>query len=294
MAISLKQLKKVRSTDPPRTLIYGPQGLGKTTLASEYPNGVFIQIEDGTPANLELNSFGVLTSYNEVMEAIGALYAEDHGYQTVVLDTLDKFEPLVWRATCEAPENNWLNIESPGYGKGYIAADGYWRDFLDGLRALRTERQMNVVLIAHSEIGTFNDPRTSSYSRFDIRLNKRSLGLVCDEMDLILMLNHEATMKEENLGFNKKRAHAEGGVTRWMYVEGRPTMNAKNRYGMKAKFPYIKGKGYATLAPYFPSVNGGVQPVEVPEVEEAEAAEPAPKVAPRRVAGKTTPAAQAA
>jgi Cdc6-like AAA superfamily ATPase len=261
MAVSLANLKKVRSVAPPRTLIYGPPGLGKTTLASEFPAPVFIQIEDGTPANLELDSFGILSTYDDVMSAVGALYAEDHAFNTVAIDSLDKFEPIVWQAVCEA--NKWENIESPGYGKGYTAADSFWRDFLGGLNALRNDRGMTIALIAHSDVGRFDDPRTASYSRFDIRLHKRALAIVEDEMDLMIFLNQEATVKEENLGFNKKRQHAEGGIQRWMYVEGRPSLNAKNRYGMPPKFPYKKGEGFNVLAPYLPHMNGGAQPTQV-------------------------------
>jgi Cdc6-like AAA superfamily ATPase len=257
MAVSLANLKKVRSTLPPRTLIYGPPGLGKTTLASEWPNTVFIQIEDGTPAHVELDSFGILTSYEDVISAIGALYAEDHQFQAVAIDSLDKLEPLVWQAACEA--NKWESIESPGYGKGYLAADTFWLDLLGGLNALRNDRGMTPLLIAHSEVGRFDDPRTASYSRFDIRLHKRALALVEDEMDLMIFLNQEATVKEENLGFNKKRSHAEGGIQRWMYLEGRPSLNAKNRYGMPPKMPYNKGQGFAGLAPFLPHLNNGAQ-----------------------------------
>jgi len=251
MAISLKDLKQVRATLPPRALIYGPPGQGKTTLASEWPNAVYIQIEDGTPGNLTLDSFGLLTRYEQVMEAIGALYTENHGYQSVVTDTLDKFEPLVWAATCEA--NKWADIEAPGYGKGYVAADMFWREYLDGLDALRRDRNMNVVMIAHSTIERFDDPRTASYSRFDIRLHKRAAGLVVDWCDLGVMLNQDATIKTEDQGFNKKRSHAEGGFQRWMYLEGRPAFMAKNRYCMPEKLPYKKGEGYKAIAPYLPA-----------------------------------------
>lgn len=260
MALSLKSLRKVRSVDPPRVLIYGPPGLGKTTLAAEFPNAVFLQFEDGTPAGLEVDSWGKLNSYNEAIEAMGALYGEKHEHQTLVVDSLDKMEPHVWRAVCEG--KNWDSIESPGYGKGYVEADQTWRDFIDGCNALRTERKMSIVLIAHSDVNRFDDPRTQSYSQFDIRLHKRALAIIKDEMDLICFVNHDATIKMEDQGFNRKRGHAEGGMTRWLYVEGRPSVNAKNRFGMPPKIPFVKGQGYAKLAPYFPHLNGGVIPAE--------------------------------
>lgn len=252
MAISLKDLKRTTAILPPRVLIYGPPGMGKTTLANEFPESVFIQIEDGTPSDITINSFGVLDSYEQVIEAIGALYQESHGYQTVVIDSIDKLEPLVWRATCKA--NNWADIEAPGYGKGYVAADVFWRDLLEGLAALRRDRGMNIVLIGHSVVERFDDPRSASYSRYDIRLHKRAQALIEDDADLILFVNQDATIKEEKLGFNKTRTHAEGGLQRWIYVEGRPSLNAKNRYGMTGKLLYAKGKGYEVLAPFLPSV----------------------------------------
>lgn len=250
MAISLKDLKSVKSVLPPRGLIYGPAGKGKTTLGSEFPAPVFLQVEEGTPGDLELNSFGHLTSYTAVMESIAALYAEDHRFQTVVVDGIDKFEPLVWQATCEA--NGWDSIEGPGYGKGYLAADVFWRDFLEGLNALRKERGMAIILIAHSEIIRFDDPRTASYSRFDFRLHKRAHALIEDEMDMILFVNDDASVKEEDQGFNKKRTRAADSMSTWIYTQGRPSLNAKNRYGMDAKLLYKRGEGYAKLAPYFP------------------------------------------
>jgi hypothetical protein len=250
MAVSLKDLKSVRSILPPRGLIYGPAGKGKTTLASEFPLPVFLQVEDGTPGDLELQSFGHLQSYDAVMGYIGVLYNEAHEFQTAVIDGIDKLEPLIWKQACV--DNNWDSIEAPGYGKGYIAADRYWTDLLEGLNALRRDRGMAVILIAHSEIIRFDDPRTASYSRFDFRLHKRAHALIEDEMDMILFVNDDASVKEEDQGFNKKRSVAKDSTSTWIYTQGRPSLNAKNRYGMPAKLNFQKGKGFLKLAPYFP------------------------------------------
>jgi hypothetical protein len=267
MAISLKNLRRVTASSPPRVLIYAPPGMGKTTLANEFPNAVFLQTEQGEGSKMELDTFGLLTSYDEIMEAIASLYQEEHSYQTVVTDSLDKLEPLVWAAVCKA--NNWQSIEQPGYGKGYIAADAFWRDYLGGLNALRNERGMNIVMLSHSTVERFDDPRTTSYSRYDIRLHKRAQALVEDEVDFIAFINQEASIKEEDAGFNKKRSHAEGGAQRWIYCEGRPSMNAKNRYDMPPKILFQRGNGYAELAKYFPSAAKSDQAEQKTPVAEA-------------------------
>src|SRR6185437_17051320 len=178
MALSLANLKRVRAKDPPRVLIYSPPGMGKTTLANEFPNAVFLQSEQGEGADNELTTFGLLTDYNAFMEGITALYNDKHEYQTVVVDTADKLEPLVWAAVCEA--NKWDSIEQPGYGKGYIAADVFWKDLIAGLNALRIERGMDVIIWADSGIARFDDPRTTSYSGFDVRLHKRGQAIIED------------------------------------------------------------------------------------------------------------------
>jgi hypothetical protein len=235
---------------PPRVMIYGPPGVGKTTLASEFPDPVFLQLEDGTPGDIELASFGLLTDYDQVIEAIGTLYSEEHDRKTVVVDSIDKLEPRVWDKT--SSENGWASIETPGYGKGYVEADRIWRDLLEGLNALRQDRGMTIVLLSHAHVTNFPNPAGSEYPRWDIRLHKRALGLVQDEVDVILLVNQEATVKQEESGFGKKRSHAAGGSTRWIYCDGRPAWVAKNRYSMPDKVLYKKGEGYTALAPFFP------------------------------------------
>lgn len=255
MAISIANLRRRQDTQPPRVLIYGPPGMGKTTLASEFPSPVFLQVETGT-GKLSLQSFGALSSYDEVMEAIAVLYSEEHNAGTVVLDSLDKLEPLVWAKVCA--DNNWQSIETPGYGKGYVAADAYWRELQDGMNALRRDKNMGVVYIAHSFIETVNDPMTTAYSRFDIKLHKRAVGLFQDEVDAILFLNQDVTIKADDPKAKQgagTRVRADGGGNRWIYAAPRPAFVAKNRYDIPDKLMYERGKGYAALAPHFPENN---------------------------------------
>jgi AAA domain len=109
--MKIADIHRATATLPPRILIHGLEGVGKTTLAARFPDPVFLQIEDGT-GNLELVTFGLLDSLAAVQEAIAALGNEDHDFHTLVLDSVDALEPLVWAAVCR--EHNWPSIEGRG------------------------------------------------------------------------------------------------------------------------------------------------------------------------------------
>lgn len=250
MAITLSSLRKVRADQPPRLLIYGPEKMGKTTLASEFPNPVFLQTEKGESGSLELNSFGHLTSYEQVIEAIGALAQEENDFQTVVLDSVSALQKLIWDKVCRDSNVKSIELASGGYGKGYIEADNLWLEILDGLNFLRNDRGMAVVLVGHAVIGRFDDPETQSYSRYDIDLHKRAEALLKREVDAILLVKKDVTIKTEGKG---DRARADGGDTRWIYTEGKPAFTAGNRYDMPARLIYQRGKGFEALAPFFPT-----------------------------------------
>jgi len=248
---SIADISEVTATLPPRILVHGQEGVGKTWLAARFPRPVFLQTEDGVPAGLRLQSFGLLSSYGEVRDALAALGSEPHDFRTVVLDSLDKLEGLVWADVCAS--NGWPSIEAPGYGRGYVIADRWWRDLLAGLDWLRRERGLSVVLLAHSAIETVNDPRAPAYTSYQLRLHKRARGLVQDEMDAIFFLATDVHVVSEDLGFAKKRNRADGSASRFLFCEGRPAFIAKSRFELPSKIPCPKDFDVGvSLAPMFP------------------------------------------
>lgn len=245
-------VRKTTATLPPRILIHGQEGVGKTSLAAKFPAPVFILTEDGCPAGLEIDSFDVAGTYAEVREQLSALATEDHDFQTVVIDSLDPLEAMIWKQTCV--ENGWATLETPGFGKGYVTADAHWHDLIAAFDYLRRDRRMIVVLLAHSAIETVNDPRAPSYTSYQLRLHKRARGFIQDAMDAIGFMAPDLVIQQEDIGFNKKRARGDGGFNRFLHFEARPSFVAKNRYGLPAKMLVGRDFDYAkSLESHFPT-----------------------------------------
>ena len=231
MAINLKSISQSNGIRPPRIMIYAPHGLGKTTFGASAPNPIFIQTEDGLGA-LSVNHFPLAKSFDEVIEAIGSLYAEDHNFQTVVLDSADWLDNLIWQDV-----NGKYDAKELAYGKGAVIAADYWRKVLDGFSALRNEKGMAVILIAHTQIKRFDSPEVEPYERYMPKLQERSSALVQEWADIVLFANFKTIVKREDVGFNQKVSRGITTGERMMYTVESPAYLAKNRYNLPSALP---------------------------------------------------------
>lgn len=234
MAISLASLQTKAAPKPPLILLYGTAGIGKTTLATAAPAPVVIQTEEGL-GRIDVPHFPLATTWPEVMDAFGALYSEDHAFETLVFDSVDHFEPIVWAETCR--RNGWPTIEAAGYGKGYVAAGDVWREFLDAVNALRAEKGMAVIVIAHHETKRFDSPETDPYDRYGIKLHKRAGDLLLEKADMVLFANWKVSTTKAETGFGQKVTRGVGRGERMLYTEERPAFVAKNRFGLPPEVP---------------------------------------------------------
>jgi len=232
--LSLSAVRRGQPPKPPIILLYGTHGVGKTSFAASAPNSIFIQLEDGL-GQIEAPTFGLLKSFSEVMEAIEALYKEDHNYQTLVIDSIDWAEPLIWEQVCK--DNGWNSIEAPGYGKGYSAALDMWRVLIDGLNALRAEKRMTIILLAHSEIRRFDSPEAEPWDRYQPKLHAKASALVQELSDCVFFVNYRVSTVKSDAGFGKKVVRAVGSGERILYTAERPSHLAKNRYSMPDTLP---------------------------------------------------------
>ena len=246
----LEQIHRGKKPAPRRVMLYGIQGIGKSTFGARSPDAIFIQTEDGL-GQIDCAKFPLAESFDSVMAAVSELYREEHSFQTVVVDSLDWLEKLIHQEVCE--KRGVKNIEDIGYGKGYVFALDYWKQFLDGLSALRNERGMTVILVAHAKIEKFENPSTDSYDRYVPQLHKHASALVQEWCDEVLFATYKVFTKLVDEGFNRKKAKGIGAGERILYTTERPSHVAKSRLNLPDEMPL----DWEVYEKFFNNVNGG-------------------------------------
>ena len=218
----------------PRVLLYGPAGVGKTTFGASAPKPIFLQTEDGADV-VGAARFPVAKTYQDIEQAIGTLANETHDYATVVVDSLDWLETLIWKRICEVHKIE--SIESLGFGKGYVHAVDVWRSFLDGLNHLRNNKGMAVIMLAHSHIKRFEDPSSEAYDRYEIKLHRKAGDVCMEAADLIGFATYRTSTKKIDSGFGRKVTRAVGTGERVLRTAERPAFVAKSRYSIPDELP---------------------------------------------------------
>lgn len=247
---------------PIKTVIYGPEGIGKSTFASQFPDPLFIDTE-GSTKHMDVSRLPAPRTWNEMRDEIHYVRDNPDVCKTLVIDTADWAEQLCIQEVCI--KGGKTGIEDYGYGKGYTYLA---EEFGRMLRALTevNEKGIHIVITAHAALRKFEQPDESgAYDRWELKLQKKTAPLLKEWPDMLLFANYETiVIKDEN---GKAKAH---GGKRVMYTSHHPVWDAKNRFGLDEKLDF----SFGSIAHLFEA-----QPEEKPKKKKAakkKEEEPAP------------------
>ena len=241
MAFDLTSIHRGPRSQPPRLLVFGPHGVGKTTFACAAPAPIVIQTEDGL-GMLETPAFPLATDTASVFEALETLYAQDHEFKTVVLDSADWLDNLIVK---DVRANH--SAQELAYGKDTLLIAEQWRLILDWLNALRS-KGMTVILIGHAEIKRFDPPDGDSFERYQPKLTARASALVQEWADAVLFASFKTFVKSEAVAREKTVKKAISGGERLLHTGEKPAYLAKNRYSLPETLP-LSWEAFAKALP---------------------------------------------
>lgn len=206
-----------------KVVIYGSEGIGKSTFASQFPDPLFIDTEGGT-AQMDIRRIEKPQSWDELINIVTEVAKEDV-CQTLVLDTADWAEQLCVDYLCTKYKQN--SIESFGYGKGYTYLSEEFGRLLKALDLVIASGK-HVVITAHAKMRKFEQPdEMGAYDRWEMKLSKQVAPLLKEWCDMLLFLNYKTyVVTSEN---NTQKAQ---GGKRVMYTSHHPCWDAKNRHGL--------------------------------------------------------------
>lgn len=222
-----------------KVVIYGAEGIGKTTLASQFPDPLFLDLEDGS-ASMDVKRVDDIQNWQQLAEVLKEIIADPSICKTLVIDTADKAEQMATIAVCQ--ERQIKGIEDAGYGKGYTYLAEKMAAFCSYL-SLIVRKGVNVVVIAHAQMRKFEQPdEMGAYDRWELKLSKKVAPLYKEWADMLLFLNYKTNVTESKTG----KAKALGGE-RVIYASHHPCWDAKNRHGLPDMFPL----DYEVIRPIF-------------------------------------------
>lgn len=222
-----------------RVVLYGVEGVGKTTLAAQFPNALILDVEAGSD-RLDVARQDC-TTYADAVGHLHDLTRDAMGFETLVVDSIDRLESMAAEHVCKI--HNKRSLEDFAYGKGYVLHAEEMARFLGQCDTLHG-RGMNVVLVGHSTVKRTSPPdETDGFDRYELRLERRVAPLVKEWADALLFL----TFKMRLVAGTDGRMKAKGGRERVIHTERAAAFDAKNRFGLP---PEIDAD-IAALAPLF-------------------------------------------
>lgn len=225
------------STPPPDTfVITGVPGVGKTTLAAQLPAPLFIALDpSGLRGHEHLPRFQIqrdFTTFQEVINLIDeAIAAKSLPYQSLVIDTLDALETLIYTEVCQEGKVASIEEYAKGFGKGYIRAKEKLEELLQKLTALNQRKRMIIMFLSHVQSKTVRHPDGMEFLRWQMKGNEKFNASLLGWADNVLFANFELFRK----GKDAERIAVLG--ERKLYTTETAAYQAKNRWGLPESLP---------------------------------------------------------
>ena len=249
---------------PVKVVLYGPEGIGKSTFASQFPDPVFIDTEGGTK-RLNVARLPAPTSWAMLLDEVAEVAHGGVPCGTLVLDTADWAERLCIEAVCARFKVK--GIEDFGYGKGYTYAKEEFARLLDALEEVLGAGK-HVVVTAHAQITRFEQPdAVGSYDRWTMKTSKQVAPLLREWCDMLLFANYKIVVEKDGAGANAKNK-ASGGK-RVLYTTHNPCWDAKNRFGLPDEVPFEFSSIAGCIAPANPTPGQRTAPSASPNTATA-------------------------
>lgn len=262
-----------------KVVIYGPEGIGKSTLAARFPQPLFIDTE-GSTKELDVARLPAPTSWEMLNQEVDYV-KQTRPCATLVVDTIDWAEAQCLAHICA--KNGKTSIEEFGYGNGWTYEKEEFGRFLNRLTEV-INVGIHVVLTAHAVLRKFEQPdELGGYDRWELKLGKKTTNyiapLVKEWADMVLFANYKTIAVAVDK--DGKKHKGQGGKTRIINTTHHACWDAKNRYGLPDEIPM----DYAQIAHIF----GNPAPVQpaVP-VQPAPVQQPAPAPEPAPAMPETT------
>lgn len=229
------QIIKGKLPGAKKTVVYGPEGIGKSTFAARFPDPVFIDTE-GSTKDMDVARLPEPSSWTMILNQVSDVIKAPNVCKTLIVDTADWAETLCTTSVCT--KNQKSSIEDFGYGKGYTYIQEEFGKLLNLLTDV-TKVGINVVLTAHAKMRKFEQPdEMGAYDRWEMKLSKGVAPMVKEWADMVLFCNYKTmVVNVDGQGAQKGKNKAQGG-RRVMYTTHHSCWDAKNRYGLPDEVPF--------------------------------------------------------
>jgi hypothetical protein len=232
-ALSILEQASVPEMGPQIITVCGDAGLGKSSLAATFPKPIFVRCEDGVariPASFRPNALPPIRAEDQLWEQLKALVHDEHDFKTCVIDTVSAADRMFVQSILKQDgKAKSLNQALGGYGAGFSALAARHQQVRNAAEMMRIKRGMNVIFLAHTEVGTMRLPDQDDFSRYSLRMtHDKSLPPYLDDVDAVGFLRQVMVLK----GDEGERKKAISGEARELVMHVTASNVSKNPYGI--------------------------------------------------------------